>query len=131
MNSCHFVGRVGQQPQPIGQNGAKLSIAVDQYNSQTQQRETLWVDLIAFGKTAETIGKYVSTGRQIAVECRYSKREYQDSHGNKRWDHSFVIDRLHLLAEAQQRQQGGFQQQAPQQQGPFGAPPQEPNERLW
>lgn len=96
MNSCVFVGRVGQDPQPIGQVGMRLSIAVDDYNASTKQRETIWVPLVVFGKQADTVRNYVSKGRRIAVQCRFNIRE-SEYQGQTRKEPQFIVERLDLL----------------------------------
>lgn len=98
MNQANFVGRVGQDPQPVGSSGARFSIAIDEYNSQTKQQETLWVPLVAFGKTAEIVSKYVTKGRLVRVTCKFQIREYE--HNNeKRKDSNFFITELELLPD--------------------------------
>lgn len=104
MHTTTIVGRVGGDPKPIGQNGATFSIATEEWNSSTQERETTWSRLVAFGKTAETVNKYVTKGRLIAVTCRYQIRDYKDKDGNDRQDHSFFITHLELLPDGKGKQ---------------------------
>jgi single-strand DNA-binding protein len=111
MHTTTIVGRVGADPKPLGQNGCYFSIATERYNSSTQQRDTTWSRLKAFGKTAETAGKYVTKGRLIAVICHYEVNDYESNDGTDRQDHSFVIDNLELLPDGKGQQPaaaGGF-----------------------
>lgn len=98
MNTCHFVGRVGQDPQPIGTSGTRFSLAIDEYNSQTKQQETLWVPFVAFGKTAEIATKYVTKGRLLRVSGKFQIHEYEYN-GEKRKDSNFFITELELLPD--------------------------------
>lgn len=103
MNQCNFVGRVGQDPQPVGSSGARFSLAIDEYNSNTKQQETLWVPLVAFGKTAEVVTKYVTKGRLLRVTAKFQIREYEYQ-GEKRKDSNFFITDLELLPDGKGKQ---------------------------
>lgn len=118
MNTAHFTGRVGQDPQPLGQNGVRFSLAVDDYNSAKKERETTWVPCVAFGKQAEFISQYVNKGRLVEVTARYATREYEYQ-GEKRKDHNFVVDRISPLGPGPDRQQQRQQ------------PPQRDEDALW
>jgi single-strand DNA-binding protein len=109
MHVTHIIGRVGSDPKPIGQSGCAFSIATEEYNGSTKQRETTWSRCVAFGKTAEVATKYVTKGRMIAVTATYQVREYTSAAGDKREDHSFRIRELELLPDGrgQQPPQGG------------------------
>lgn len=109
MNVCSFVGRVGQDPKPLGDNGARFSMAIDEYNSQTKSRETLWINCVAFGKTAETVKNYVEKGRLVGITARYQVRKYQ-SGGEERTDHGFIVDRLELLPDGSQKRKAAAQE---------------------
>lgn len=115
MHVTLIIGRVGADPKPLGQSGCSFSVATDDWNGATKERETTWSRLVAFGKTAETATKYVTKGRMIAARCRYQVREYEVN-GEKRVDHSFLVDNLELLPDGTKQKQ--------QQ-------PQEEFEKLW
>jgi single-strand DNA-binding protein len=100
-----IVGRVGSDPKPLGQVGCYFSIATDRYNSSTKQRDTTWSRCKAFGKTAETCQKYVTTGRLVGVIAHYEVSKYTDKTGVEREDHSFIIDNLELLPDGKQHTQ--------------------------
>lgn len=103
MNQCNFIGRAGSDPQPLGSNGVRFNLAVDDYNSQTKQQETTWVPLVSFGKTAEVIAKYVTKGRLIRVTTRFNIREYEYQ-GEKRKDSSFFVTDMELLPDGKGKQ---------------------------
>jgi single-strand DNA-binding protein len=105
MHVTHIIGRVGSDPKPLGQSGCAFSIATEEYNGATKQRETTWSRCVAFGKTAEIATKYVTKGRMIAVLATYQVREYTGSAGEKREDHSFRIRELELLPDGKNHQQ--------------------------
>jgi single-strand DNA-binding protein len=53
--------------------------------------------LIAWGKTADIIEKYVVKGKEIAIEGKLTHRSYEDKNGEKRYVTEVVIDELMLL----------------------------------
>ncbi len=65
----------------------KLGIAVNRkYSTQQgeQREEVTYVDVDAFGKQAETIGKYMSKGRAIMIEGRLRMDSWETQQGEKR-----------------------------------------------
>ena len=61
--------------------------------------ETQWHSLIAWGKTAEIIEKYVVKGKEIAIEGKLTHRSYEDKNGEKRYVTEVVIDELLMLGK--------------------------------
>lgn len=110
MNKCLFIGRLGRDPEPLGQTGAmKFSLAVDGWDGQAKAKTTDWIPCIAFGKTADTVRNFLTKGRQVAVMGKFKTRERVDQNGQKRWDTSILVDDLELLADGsgQKQAQGG------------------------
>jgi single-strand DNA-binding protein len=61
--------------------------------------ETQWHKLVAWGKTAEIIEKYVTKGKEIAVEGKLSHRSYDDKNGEKRYITEVVVNEVLLLGK--------------------------------
>ncbi len=90
-NNVRLIGRVGNNPETkTFDNGNKVvsfSLATNDfyYNDKNEKVETTqWHNLVAWGKTAEIIQKYVEKGKEIAVEGRLTYRTYEDKEGIKR-----------------------------------------------
>ena len=58
---------------------------------------TQWHTLVAWSKTAEIIEKYVSKGKEIAIEGKLTSRSYDDKEGVKRYVTEIVISEILLL----------------------------------
>ena len=71
MNSCNFVGTLGRDWENKGKLH-KNSLAVRKYD-----KTTLWVPLIAFGKTAEILEKHTTKGQCIGVSGELDINEYE------------------------------------------------------
>ena len=62
-----------------------FSIACDRdFKSQDGERETDFIDVVAWRGTAEFVSKYFAKGRMAVVEGRLQIRDWTDRDGNKR-----------------------------------------------
>ena len=90
-NKVQLIGHVGQEPEVKTVNNKKvatLTIATNDfyYNEKGDKVEqTEWHRITAWGKTAEVIEKYVTKGKEIAVEGKLTHRSYDDKDGIKRY----------------------------------------------
>jgi len=81
-------------------------------------------EVTVWGRTAEGLQQYLTKGRQIAVEGRLRQETWTDNQsGQNRSKVTINAQRIQLLAEPRNAQQGGYQ--APQQNS-YQAPPQAP-----
>lgn len=74
---------------------ANIGLAVNRRyrnNAGEMQEETTFVDCEAWGRTAETMGKYLSKGRPVFIEGRLRLNEWEDRDGNKRSKLLVVVD---------------------------------------
>ena len=66
-----------------GKYVTSFSIAVDRDFTQNGERQADFINIVAWGKTAEFITKYFSKGDMIAVRGSIQTRQYEKD-GNKR-----------------------------------------------
>lgn len=62
-----------------------------------KQEETCFVDIKAFGRTAEIAGDYLQKGSPVFIEGRLDQYIWEDEAGNRRSKHSVVVENLKLL----------------------------------
>lgn len=105
-NKVQLIGHVGNDPEiktfDGGKKLAKLTIATNEnYKNDKGEKveETQWHNLVAWGKTAEIIEKYVVKGKEIAIEGKLTHRSYEDKNGEKRYVTEVVIDEVLLLGK--------------------------------
>ena len=105
-NKVQLIGHVGNDPEiktfDGGKKLAKLAIATNEsYKNDKGEKieETQWHNLVAWGKTAEIIEKYVVKGKEIAIEGKLTHRSYEDKNGEKRYVTEVVIDEVLLLGK--------------------------------
>lgn len=95
MNKCIFVGRTTRDvelrytrsanPLAVG----RTSIAVE--SGYGDKKKTSFFNISAFGKTAETMDKFVKKGTKIILECEAAQNEYTDREGKKQNTVSFIV----------------------------------------
>ncbi|WP_456440259.1 single-stranded DNA-binding protein [Psychroserpens sp.] len=103
-NKVQLIGNVGQEPTitnlESGKKVARLSLATNEnyknYKGE-KQTDTNWHTAIAWGKTADIIEKYVSKGKEIAIEGKLASRSYEDKDGVKRYVTEVVVSEILLL----------------------------------
>jgi single-strand DNA-binding protein len=105
-NKVQLIGNLGNDPEIVnlesGKKLAKLVIATNEtYKNDQGEKitDTQWHNVIAWGKTAELIEKYVTKGKEIAVEGKLTHRSYEDKNGEKRYFTEVVASELLLLGK--------------------------------
>lgn len=81
---------------------AKFSMATNEtyYNAKGEKvTDTQWHQVVAFGKLAETVGKYVRKGGEVAIEGKLTTRQYEDKNSVKRYFTEVVMHDLLLLGK--------------------------------
>ena len=105
-NKVQLIGHVGQEPEiktfGEGKKVANLTIATnDSYKNEKGEKveQTEWHKVTAWGKTAEIIEKYVTKGKEIAIEGKLTHRSYDDKDGNKRYVTEVVANEILLIGK--------------------------------
>ena len=135
INKVILIGNVGQDPEirytGDAANGAKVATirlaTTERYRDRNGnlQEHTEWHSVVVWRNTADVVEKYVRKGTQLYIEGRIRTRSWDDQSGNKRYTTEIMADTLQLLGRRQDNQ-GGYQQQAPQQYAPAQQPVQQP-----
>ena len=89
INNVVLMGRLTAAPElkttQSGISTVRFSVAVERrYNKQGEDRQTDFIDCVAWRQTAEFVSKYFNKGSMIAVEGSIQTRNYEDKNGNKR-----------------------------------------------
>lgn len=103
-NKVQLIGNLGMNPEiktlDGGKKLAKMSIATNEsYKNAKGElvKETQWHNLIAWGKTADIIEKYLKKGSEVAVEGKLINRNYTDKEGLKRYITEIQVNELLML----------------------------------
>lgn len=73
-----------------------LRIANDRDYGKNGEKETDFIDIVAWRSTAEFISKYFSKGRLITVDGRLQTRAWKDKSGNNRIAYEIVADNAYF-----------------------------------
>ncbi len=105
-NKVQLIGHLGQDPEIVnlesGKTLAKFSLATNEsYKNADGDKvtDTQWHNIVAWGKTAEIIEKYISKGKEVAVEGRLRNRSYETKEGEKRYITEIVCNELLMLGK--------------------------------
>jgi single-strand DNA-binding protein len=103
-NHVQLIGNVGQEPAitnlESGKKVARLSLATNEYYKDAKgekQTETNWHTVVAWGKTADIIEKYVAKGKEIGVTGKLKTRTYTTDDGNQRYVTEIEANEILLL----------------------------------
>ena len=124
LNRIIVMGRMTRDPELRRTNSgtavASFTVAVDRdFKSQSGEKETDFIDVVAWRNTAEFASKYFSKGRMAVVEGRLQIRDWTDKDGNKRRSAKIVADSVYfgdskrdggdtVQSEPQSEPQSGF-----------------------
>lgn len=88
INCIILMGRLTHDPElkttSAGTSVTSFSVAVERDFAKDGEKQTDFIDVVAWGKTAEFVCRYFAKGRMIAVQGRLQTRTYTDKEGNKR-----------------------------------------------
>lgn len=101
LNRIIVMGRMTRDPELRRTNSgtavASFTVAVDRdFKSQSGEKETDFIDVVAWRNTAEFVSKYFSKGRMAVVEGRLQLRDWTDKDGNKRRSAEIVADSVYF-----------------------------------
>jgi len=107
-NRVQLIENVGQEPTitnlESGKKVARLSLATNEnYKNSNgeKQTDTNWHTIVAWGKTAKIIEKYVAKGKEIAIEGKLTSRSYETKEGEKRYVTEVIANEIVLLGNAE------------------------------
>lgn len=106
MNKAIIIGRLTRDPEmrttTSGINSTTFTVAVSRnYTNPNGERETDFLNCVAWRKQAENIAKYCTKGSQVAVEGRIQTRSYDAQDGTKRYVTDIVADEVEFLSSKQ------------------------------
>ena len=102
LNHIVIMGRLTRDPE-LRRTGsgiavASFSVAVDRDfgKNENGEKETDFIDCVAWRQTGEFVSKYFSKGRMIVVSGRLQVRSWTDKDGNKRRTAEVVADNCYF-----------------------------------
>ena len=101
LNHIVLAGRLTKDPElrrtQSGVAVTSFTLACDRDRApQGQDRETDFIDIVAWRNTAELVSKYFTKGRMAVVSGRLQIRNWNDKEGNKRRSAEVVADNIYF-----------------------------------
>lgn len=110
INRIVLVGRLTADPElkytPSGKAVASFRIAVDRRPNSQGEKETDFIPVVVWEKSAEFASNYLSKGRLVAVDGRLQIRSWVAQDGTRRQTAEVVADNLRGLDRAKERTEG-------------------------
>ena len=139
LNKAILMGRLVADPElrrtPNNNSVTSFTLAVNRsFVRQGEQPQTDFIDIVAWGKTAEFVSRYFVKGQQVAVAGRIQTRTWEDKQGNKRKSVEVVAEEVHFAEpkrDSQPRNEmphGGFDPMAGLGGNAFAALPGDDND---
>ena len=129
LNHITIMGRLVRDPElrrtGSGVAVASFSLAVDRDFSPRDggERETDFIDCVAWRQTGEFVSKYFTKGRMAVVSGRLQIRSWTDKDGNKRRTAEIVADNVYF-GDSKRDGDSGSAYSAPASFGGYSAPSQ-------
>ena len=115
LNQITLMGRLTRDPElrytqsntPV----ASFTLAVDRgFNREGAEKQTDFIDIVAWRQTGEFVSKYFTKGMMAAVSGRLQIRDWTDKEGNKRRNAEVVADNIYFCESKKSREGGDYSQ---------------------
>ena len=104
MNLFVGKGRISRDPEikttASGLMVARFSLAVDRIAKKGEKKTADFIPCVAFGGTAETIGKYCEKGKEILINGHIQTGKYTTESGENRYTTDVIVDRFEFCGKA-------------------------------
>ena len=103
LNVIILQGRLTETPElkttPSGKFVTSFSLAVERDFSTGDDKETDFINIVTWNKTAEFVTKYFSKGKQMLVKGSLQVRKYQTQNGDNRYATEVLADKVYFAGD--------------------------------
>src|SRR5512140_3576103 len=100
MNRVLLTGRLTRDPEmrttAAGKVVVQFSVATHEYIGGGKEKSEFH-DVVAWGRLAETCGKYLGKGQQVGIEGRLQTRSWDDAQNQRHWRTEIVANHVEML----------------------------------
>ena len=104
MNKVFLIGRLSRDPElrhtTSGMPVCQINVAISRPVSQGTEPQTDFINVVVWNKQAENVARYLSKGRQIAVEGRIQTRNYDNAEGKRTYVTEVIASNVEFLGSA-------------------------------
>ena len=101
MNVIILMGRLTDIPElkktPSDISVTRFSIAVDRPHKNGEDKQTDFINIVAWRQTAEFITNYFKKGQRIGIEGSLRMNKFTDKDGNSRITYEVVVNNAHFV----------------------------------
>lgn len=107
MNSVNLIGRIGNDLElKEGRTSyTRFRLAVDRPVKAGEEKQTDWINIVAFGKQAETLCKYQKKGNMLGVSGRIQTGSYKNKNGEMVYTTDIIVDRMEFINRAEKHEE--------------------------
>ena len=122
MNKVFLIGRLSRDPElrhtTSGMPVCQINVAISRPVSQGTEPQTDFINVVVWNKQAENVARYLSKGRQIAVEGRIQTRNYDNAEGKRTYVTEVIASNVEFLGSANDNNRAS-NNQSPFNENPF------------
>ena len=100
LNTVHLMGRLTRDPElRYTQQGTQVTtftLAVDRDYGKGEEKQTDFIDCVAWRSTAEFVSRYFSKGRMAVIKGQLQIRTWEDKNGFKRRTAEVVAENVYF-----------------------------------
>ena len=104
MNKVFLIGRLSRDPElrhtTSGTAVCQINVAISRPVAQGKDPETDFINVVVWNKQAENVARYLSKGRQIAIEGRIQTRNYDNNEGKRTYVTEVIASNVEFLGSA-------------------------------
>ncbi|RJQ20279.1 MAG: single-stranded DNA-binding protein [Nitrospiraceae bacterium] len=106
-NKVILAGNLTRDPEmrytPQGTSVCNFGVAVNRRYKQGEdvKEEVTFINIVVFGKQADTCGQYLNKGSAVLIEGRLQERRWETEDGQKRSRHEVVAQNVRFLSKKQ------------------------------
>lgn len=110
LNCAIIMGRLTSDPElrttTSGLSVTSFTVAVDRNYKSGEERQTDFINCVAWRGTADFVSTYFKKGQMIAVQGSIQTRNYEDKNGNKRTAVEIVADNVSFCGSKNENNNG-------------------------
>ena len=104
MNKVFLIGILSRDPElrhtGSGTAVCQINVAISRPVAQGSEPQTDFINVVVWNKQAENVARYLSKGRQIAIEGRIQTRNYDNNEGKRTYVTEVIASNVEFLGSA-------------------------------
>ena len=104
MNKVFLIGRLSRDPElrhtTSGTAVCQINVAISRPVAAGSEPQTDFINVVIWNRTAENVARYLSKGRQVAIEGRIQTRSYDNNEGKRTYVTEVIASNVEFLGSA-------------------------------